>query len=121
MKTFLFSLCLLFCLSSVNAYGHTATDDPNEPLIVRSQLATGGLEIILANLQKARTTLKLADLDRDRLVYEDVVRNHNGYSYNLNLDKLPKGRYLLSVTKGNAVRQQVLVIADHGVMCSEWR
>ena len=121
MKTYLFSLCLLFCLVSTNAFANTSVEDPQEPLIVRSYLVTDGLEITLANLQKTRTTVKLENLDLDKLVYSDIVRNHNGYSYNLNLNNLPNGRYLLSVTKNNAVRQQVLVIADHGVMCSDWK
>jgi hypothetical protein len=121
MKTCLFSLCLLFCLSTTNAFANPLPEDPQEPLIVRSYLATGGLEVTLANLEKTRTTLKLEDLDRDKVVYSHMVRNRNGYSYNLNLDKLPEGRYLLSVTKNNTVRQQVLVIAAHGLMCSDWK
>ncbi|MTB53388.1 DUF3244 domain-containing protein [Lewinella sp. W8] len=121
MKTSLFTLCLLFCLFSTNAAANTPVEDPQEPLIVRSYLVTDGLEITLANLEKTRTTLKLENLDQEKVVYSDIVRNHNGYSYNLNLNKLPKGRYLLSVTKNNTVRQQVILIADHGVMCSEWK
>jgi|AntRauTorckE5430_2_1112549.scaffolds.fasta_scaffold00088_26 hypothetical protein len=119
MKNVLFSLLALFILSAAPAAAHTTAND--EPLIVRSKVMEGGLEVLIANLEQTKTTLTLTNLDTNREMFSDRVRNHNGYSYNLNLDELKPGRYLLSVTKGKEVRQQVLLLTKKGIMCSAWK
>lgn len=81
----------------------------------------GGLEILIANLEQSKTVLTLTNLDTKREMFSDRIRKHNGYSYNLNLDKLKPGRYLLSVTKGKEKRRQVLLVTKKGVMCSDWK
>lgn len=119
MKNLIFPLLALFVLSAAPAAAHTA---PNgEPLIVRSKLMEGGLEVLIANLEQTKTTLTLTNLDTKREMFSDRIRKHNGYSYNLNMDKLKPGRYLLSVTKDKEVRKQVLLISKEGIMCSAWK
>ncbi len=81
----------------------------------------GGLEVLMANLQQTKTVITLTNLNTKRELFSDRIRKHNGYSYNLNLDKLKRGRYLLSVTKGKEVRKQVLLVSKKGVMCSAWK
>lgn len=81
----------------------------------------GGLEVLIANLEQTKTTLTLTNLDTKREMFSDRIRKHNGYSYNLNMDKLKPGRYLLSVTKDKEVRKQVLLISKEGIMCSAWK
>jgi len=119
MKSLFFPLLALFILSSAPAAAHDTLD--TEPLIVRSKLMEGGLEVLIANLEQSKTVLTLTNLDTKQEMFSDLIRKHNGYSYNLNMDKLKKGRYLLKVTKGKEVRQQVLLVTKTGVMCSAWK
>lgn len=119
MKKLIFSVLALVLFAASPTYANST--NPHEPLIVRSQMAEGGLEIVLANLEQETTTLSLTSLDRKKKVFTDLIRKHNGYSYKLALDKLKKGRYLLAVKKGDVVRQQVILISDDGMMCSDWK
>ncbi len=118
MKTF-FLASFAFLLFAFAA--PLAAADGNEPLIVRSQMSESGLELIVANLEQAFTTVTMENLDTKESVFFDRIKNHNGYSYNFQLDALPKGRYLLKVTKDKTIRQQVIVIGKNGVMCSDWK
>ncbi|TXF88364.1 hypothetical protein FUA23_15400 [Neolewinella aurantiaca] len=93
----------------------------DEPLIVRSKLVEGGMELLIANLEQSKTTISITSLQTNREVFTDQVRNHNGYSYNLNMDELKPGRYVLSVTKGKEVRKQVLLVKKSGITCSAWK
>ncbi|SEP79081.1 hypothetical protein [Neolewinella agarilytica] len=119
MKKLIFSVFALFLFAASPVFANS--DNPHEPLIVRSQVAEGGLEIVLANLEQQTTTLSLTRLDRKKKVFTDFIRKHNGYSYKLALDKLKNGRYLLAVKKGDVIRQQVILISDQGMMCSDWK
>lgn len=119
MKNLIFSLLALFVLTPAPAAALDSLE--TEPLIVRSQVMVGGLEVLLANLEQSKTVLTLINLDTKREMFSDRVRKHNGYSYMLNLDKLKKGRYLLSVTKGKEVRQQVLLVTKDEILCSAWK
>jgi len=119
MKKLIFSVLALFLLASAPAFANST--NPHEPLIVRSQIAEGGLEIILANLEQETTTISLTSLDRKKKVFTDLIRKHNGYSYKLDLEKLKMGRYLLAVKKGDVTRQQVILISKDGMMCSDWK
>ncbi len=92
-----------------------------EPLIVRSHLAEGGLEVLIANLEKETAVVTLTSLQTHRELFSDRIRKHNGYSYNINLDDLHHGRYVLAVKKGDVIRQQVILVNSKGVMCSEWK
>ena len=119
MKKLIFSTLALVLFAASPTFANPA--NPNEPLIVRSQVAEGGLEIVLANLEQQNTILSLTSLDRKKKVFTDLIRKHNGYSYKLALDKLKNGRYLLAVKKGDVIRQQVILISDNGMMCSDWK
>lgn len=120
MKTLFLSAILLSSFVSVPLETGNPSN-PEEPLIVRSQAGITGLEVILANLEQEATKISLTDLDKDEVYFSEVIRKHNGYSMNLQLDKLPEGRYLLSVKKGEALRRQVLLKTEAGLMCSAWK
>lgn len=119
MKNLIFSLLAFCCLFAAPAAAHHSQS--NEPLVVRSQLFEGGLEVLIANLEKQTATISFTSLDGRQQMFTDRITKHNGYSYKLNLDQLPHGRYLLTVKKGDAVRQQVIVIGEVGVLCSDWK
>lgn len=101
--------------------GAAALPNPDEPLIVKSQLGVMGLELTVANLEQTTTTVTLTCLDNGDKHFTDIIRKHNGYSYNLHLDELPEGRYCLAVKKGKTLRQQILLKTADGVMCSDWK
>lgn len=121
MKNLAFTLIALFSLFSAPAAAHDADTTATEPLIVRSQMMAGGLEVLIANLEQEKTTITFVNLDNGQEIFTDRIRNHNGYSYNLNFDRLEFGRYLLKVKKGDTVRRQVILKAETGVLCSDWK
>lgn len=122
MKKLIFA-CFAFCLFATSpAFASGGNDgDYTNPLIVRSEVSGNDLEVIVANLNQASTFFSLTDLDRDREIYRDKIRKRNGYSYKLGMEKLKIGRYLLSVKKGDVIRQQVILITKDGMMCSDWK
>lgn len=81
----------------------------------------GGLEVLIANLEQEKTTVSFTSLDTGLFYFKDRIRKHNGYTYNLNFDRLEFGRYLLTVKKGNTVRKQVILKSETGVTCSDWK
>lgn len=115
MKTLLFSLLLCATASA------TAATSAVEPLITRTTVDAHRLDVTLANLEQATTTVRLTNLDEDAVFFEERIRQHNGYAVSLSLDDLPAGRYVLSVTKGDVVRSQVILKSDTGIMCSAWK
>ena len=120
MKNLALTLLALFSLFfSAPAAAHDV--DTTEHLIVRSQLMPGGLEVIIANLEHENTLVSLVNLDEDQEVFSDRIRKHNGYSYNINFDRLAYGRYILAVKKGDVVRKQVILKTDTGIFCSDWK
>ena len=120
MKSLIYLAVLLSSFVSVPA-GAAALPNSVEPLIVRSAMAETGLELVLANLQLEKTTITLTDLDAEETYLTETVRKHNGYSFSINLEELPEGRYCLSVKKGDTLRRQILLKTETGVMCSAWK
>lgn len=120
MKSLIYLVIALSSLNSVPV-GAAALPNLNEPIIVSSQMGVMGLEVTIANLEQEVTRVSLVNLGTNETHFSDVVRKHNGYSWNLTLDKLPKGRYCLSVKKGDTLRRQVLLKTEDGVMCSDWK
>lgn len=121
MKNIAFTLIALFSLFTAPAFAHDADSSATEPLIVRSQMMPGGLEVLIANLEQEKTTVTFASLDTGLDIFRDRIRKHNGYSYNLNFDRLEFGRYLLMVKKGDVVRKQVILKSEAGIMVSDWK
>lgn len=121
MKNLVFPLIAFFSLLTAPAFAHEAETSATEPLIVRSQMMPGGLEVLIANLEQEKTSISLVNLDNGLEIFTDRIRKHNGYSYNLNFDQLEFGRYLLKVKKGRTVRKQVILKAETGILCSDWK
>lgn len=75
------------------------------------------IHITLANLQQATTSVTLKNLNGE-VYYSDTIRNHNGYRKGLDLHKLPKGRYLLTVSQKDAEWTSVVVIGTEEIKVS---
>lgn len=111
----------MFLVTATALASPAAPATAGEPLIVRSHLAEGGLELMIANLEQETAVITLTSLTTNRVLFNDRIRKHNGYSYNINLDELHYGRYVLAVKKGDTVRKQVILVNGRGVACSEWK
>jgi len=115
--------CLALCLCGAGfASAAPSTILPltdSDPLIVRTSAETDGIRLFLANLEGVTTNLKLTSLENDEVIFEEQVYDHNGYSYDLNFSDLEFGRYILSIKKNETLRQQVILISEHGVWLSQ--
>lgn len=78
---------------------------------------TKAIQITLANLQQTTTNLALKNLD-GKVYYYDTIRKHNGYGKNLNLDKVPQGRYLLTVWQKDTEVTSVVVVGKDEIKVS---
>lgn len=116
MKSLLFSLLVCTC---VPALAMSAPD--TDPLITRSSIDGYSLQLGLANLEGVRTEVTLTGLDNGDIFYRQLVKKHNGFRSGLDLSDLTAGRYLITVTKGETVRRQVILKTEAGVMCSQWK
>ncbi len=92
---------------------------PIENVLLSTRVDERSLVVQLANLQKEKTVLTLESLDSRETFHEEVIHDHNGYSARLNLNEMPKGRYVLRVKQGNGSLRQVLVIDQHSILCSK--
>ena len=92
---------------------------PIENVLLSTRVDERSLVVQLANLQKEKTVLTLESLDSRETFHEQVINDHNGYNARLNLNELPKGRYILRVKQGNGSLRQVLVIDQNSILCSK--
>lgn len=112
-------MTLAICMVALNYTGANDPVDSKDPMIVRTTTAEDGVQVLLANLEKVTTTVELKSLDTKEVVLDEQVRNRNGFSYDLHLDKLAYGRYILSVTKGETVKTQVILVNENGIYLSQ--
>ena len=116
MKSLLFTALVCTCAPAL------ANNAPTDPLLVRTVVAADqSLELRLANLERERVTVELLTLRGEDIVHRTRVKDHNGYCSRLKLEELDHGRYILRVTKGETVRQQVILKNEAGVACSDWK
>lgn len=113
MKRLLMSLALALPMLQLLA------TPPIENVLLSTRVDERALVVQLANLQKEKTVLSLESLDSRETFHEQVINDHNGYSARLNLNELPKGRYILRVKQGNGSLRQVLVVDQNSILCSK--
>ena len=114
LKLFLAGLFL-----SLIATSSFASPNPDsEHLIMRVNSGDAkSINITLANLQQVTTNLALKSID-GKVYYVDTIRKHNGYGKNLSLHKVPKGRYLLTVSQKGTEMTSVLVVGKDEIKVS---
>ena len=92
---------------------------PNPNLKVRSEVkAEKQIKVLLVNMMKVPTKVTITSMEGERILYE-MVRDHNGYSFDIDLSQLPNGRYLLEVSQKDEERSQVIRIDNGKVLLSE--
>ena len=113
MKRLLMSLALALPMLQLLA------TPPIENVLLTTKVDERSLVVHIANLQKEKTLITLESLDSRETFHEQVINDHNGYSARLNLNELPKGRYILRVKQGNGSLRQVLVVDQNSILCSK--
>lgn len=117
MKQVRFLLAGLF-LSLFATFSFANPNEDSENLIMRVQpTEEKAIHITLANLQQATTKVTLKNLSGE-VYYSDTIRNHNGYRKGLDLYKLPKGRYVLTVSQKDTEWTSVVVIGTEQIQVS---
>lgn len=117
MKQVRFLFAALF-LSLFATFSFANPNDDSGNLIMRVQpTEEKAIHITLANLQRATTKLTLKNL-KGEVYYSDTIRNHNGYRKGLDLYKLPKGRYLLTVSQNDTEWTSVVVVGTEEIQVS---
>ncbi len=109
----LLSLALLLPLSSFAA-------TPGNPHLRMETKAVAGMvvRVQLVNMQQQAAQITLQELDGS-VLYEHTIRKHNGFNLDLNVAKLPEGRYILTVKQDDTVRTQVIAIDNGEIMFSQ--
>jgi hypothetical protein len=92
---------------------------PIERVLLSTRVEERSLIVQIANLQKEQTVLTLESLDSRETFHEQVINGHNGYNARLNLNKLPKGRYVLRVKQEDGSLRQVVVVDQNSILCSK--
>ena len=73
--------------------------------------------IQLVNLAEQPTFLSLRNTYGD-LYYKESIRKHNGHRALLDLNKLPEGRYILSVSQKGMKKTQVIRVSEGQILVS---
>lgn len=118
MKTFLRSgllaLFLLCAYAPVSAHAQSSDD----PMNVRSEVEGMSINLLFSNLQQETTTVNLSNIDGEDVYFTEYIRDHNGYNMSLQMDELPDGKYLLTIKKGDTIKNQVIVIQYGDILLS---
>lgn len=112
------ALCLTLSLLAVPA--HAGPADVIEKVLISTEVVDDyALELRLANLQQEVTKVEIKHLTRNISYFSDYIRNHNGYATLIDLQELPKGKYVLEITQGDERRTVVLRMGKHGLFVSD--
>lgn len=93
-----------------------ANDDPI--LKVRSEVDGKALIVQITNLQQQPAKMVLESLDGEETFFTKTIRNHNGYRSKIDLEKLPRGRYIFKVVQDGKAYKQVVLIRENSVKLS---
>lgn len=79
------------------------------------------INLRIVNMQQQKVRIALTDVTEDLTFYKKHVKNHNGFAENLDLQSLPEGRYMITVTTKDQKWQQVIRVAQEKVFFSPFR
>lgn len=116
MKRLLLSLALALPMLQLLATPHPSLI---ENVMMNTKVEDRSLVVRLANLQKEKTVLTLESLDGLEVYHEQVINDHNGFNAKLNLNDLPKGRYVLKIKQNSGALRQVIVVDPNSILCSK--
>lgn len=115
LKVLLSTLLLL----SVSFFAQAATATEPGKVIVKTEVEGKVINLKLANLQELSTNVQVTTLDGDTAYLNRWIQNHNGYTQNLNLKKLPVGKYKLMVKNNGETYTTVVKVEADRVLLSQ--
>ncbi len=107
MKTLCTSIAVALLFSLNPTVLAAADGTPGELIMKVNALEDNRFSLHLANLQRETTYISLEDLYGASYMTK-VVKDHNGYRVNVNLDNAPHGRYLLKIRQNGQVYTRVV-------------
>lgn len=113
-----FSLFLAMCLAiSSFAFAGTSSTPDEDPIFRVKPIESKSFQVTLANLKKTTTSISLTNLSGTTF-FKETIKKHNGYSKKLNLNKLPNGRYVLTVKQNGEKYSKVIYVDDDAMRIS---
>ena len=113
-------ICLVLCLATFcTIYANNSTDG-----VVQAKtkvVAAKTINLQLINLQQNKTVVHLMAIDKSETYYYKTIKEHNGFSQNLDLRELEAGRYILTVKTPTEVLKQVIRVTEDGVLHSDFK
>lgn len=120
-KTFImkrFSLFLALCLAmSSFAFASTSNNADDNPIFRVKPVETKAIQVNLANLQQVTTSISLTDLS-GKTFFKETIRKHNGYAKKFDLEKIPNGRYVLTVKQDGESYSKVIYVDNDAMRIS---
>lgn len=112
-------LLLSLTMATTFAMANTVLPEATGKVIIRTKtVGEKAVRVHLANLQQSVTVVKLENIAGDEF-FKEVVKNHNGYAADLNLNAVPEGRYVLKVTQDGEEWAQVIRVDNNGIYLSK--
>ena len=111
------SLLLIFTLS-ISA--NNSTPYPGKFKVRTAVEDQNTLLLSMVNMQQEKTVVTLRNLTSKETLYQEVIKDHNGYRMALNLNELPEGRYALSIKNGDTQKHQVVTVNSDIVLLSQF-
>ena len=119
MKTRVFAFLFCCMLGSFGLLNANNDFDFGNMVMKTAASEEGNLILRLANLQTEVTNIRFTNLAENNLYFSKRVTKHNGYAAELDLEKLPDGRYLLEVSQKDVVLTQVIVRENNRLLFSD--
>lgn len=115
----LLPLVVLFALAYTTSM--FASDIQPVKIIAKAKMVKDDvMKITLANLQRNDTSIEVTDLDKEAMYYRSTIKKRNGYSLKLDLQKLPVGRYLITVRNSGETLKQVIHVKKDMILLSKF-
>ena len=113
-------ICLVICIATFCSVYANTLNGGGELKAITQVVEGKTINLQLINLQQQKTFIALSSADEDITFYTKTIKQHNGFSENLNLTALPEGRYVITVqTKAKTIRQ-VIRVNEVGVLFSNF-
>jgi len=119
MKIRILMATLMMATLTLTAFPASGTDFTGDVQLKSKVVDDHSLQFQVFNLEQQWTLIELRTMDGSKTYFKKHVIRHNGFLKRLNLESLPNGRYLLTVTQNDEELSQVVVKKDDQIMLSQ--
>lgn len=116
-KVTLLLTAALLALAAVPSFSATPADAGEKIIVKTKTIDAKTIKILLANLEKEKTLVTIESLN-GKAYFRERIFKHNGYLLQINMEKLPEGRYLLKVRNDEREITQVIVVKKEQILLS---